>query len=101
MIERAWSEDKDREAVKQLGLEGDHTIFMMGTEADYADDIRKVAAEFIDFGYVDAREVVDAVEDRIRSVKLPKGFALVGMMPVGTEGQPTYGIVDFTAFGRG
>lgn len=91
MTKRFWGEEKDIEAAKQLGLKGDHTIFMMGCEADYADDINEIASEFDEIGYVGAREVIDAVQDRIRMVKLPKGFALVGMAPVGIDGEKVYG----------
>jgi hypothetical protein len=48
-----------------------------------------------------ASEVVDAVKDCIQPVLLPGGLTLVGMRPVGTDGPRVYGVVDFTAMGRG
>lgn len=91
---RAWGEARDREAAKQLGLEHDHTIFMMGTDCiDYIDDLREVINEFN--GLADASEVVDAIVERMKSVKLPNGFCLVGMSPVGTTGPDVFGIVDW------
>lgn len=93
-LDRPWGINQDREAARQLGLEGDHTIFMMGTECiDYIDDVRVVLDDFD--GLASAEEVVDAIDERMKSVKLPNGFCLVGMMPVGAGGPETYGIIDW------
>jgi len=93
-IERPWGAAKDHEAARQLGLEGDHTIFMMGTECiDYIDDVRVILDDFD--GLASAEEIIDAIDERMKSVKLPNGFCLVGMMPVGASGPETYGIVDW------
>lgn len=96
MVDRFWGEDKDREACRQLGLEGDQTIFMVSVEVDYVDDLQVVAREFA--GLCDAEEVIEAVEERVRSVKLPKGWFLVGVKPIEENGPETYGLVDFTGF---
>lgn len=98
MTIRAWGEAQDREAARQLGLAGDLTIFMTGYEADYADDIRSVVTKFAEEGYVDPVEVVDAVEERIRSVMLPKGFVLVDLKPIDADSPVVYGVVDFSIF---
>lgn len=91
---RPWGEARDHEAAKQLGLEGDHTIFMMGTECiDYIDDVRSVLDDLD--GVAAADEVVDAILENMKTVKLPNGFCLVGMVPVGKQAPETYGIIDW------
>ena len=98
MSERCWGEVKDHEAARQLGLqEGDHTIFMMSCEVDCVEDIEEVEAEFADQGHVLADEVIAAVQARIQPVRLPKGWVLVGMAPLGADGPKRYGIVDLSA----
>lgn len=95
-ILRPWGEAKDREAAKQLGLEGDHTIFMMATECiDYIDDVRDVLDDFD--GVASSDEVVDAMIERLKTVKLPNGFCLVGMTPFGNNEREReiFGIVDW------
>lgn len=100
MIDRFWGEEKDREAAKQLGLGDEYTIFLMGDQAEYTGDIDEVPTdEFEGMGF--ASDIIDAVKERIQPVLLPGGLALVGMRPVGTDGPRVYGVVDFTALGRG
>lgn len=97
MNDRCWGEIKDREAARQLGLSDEHTIFMMSTDVECTDEIEAVAAEFAELGYVDPSEVLDAVQERIRHVPLPRGLVLVGMVPLGRAEPKTYGIVDLSA----
>lgn len=100
MKDRFWGEDKDQEAAKQLGLGSEYTIFMMGDQAEYLPDIDSVSSEF-EKSVVDLRDVIDAVKDHVQPVLLPKGLALVGMRPVGAGEPRVYGVVDFSAMGRG
>jgi hypothetical protein len=95
-----WGEKKDNYAAKQLKLEGNYTIFLMSVDADYVDgDINELIDEFD--SYASVHEVTEAAKNMIRTVKLPEGFMLVGMCPVGFEGQNFYGIVDFSALEAG
>lgn len=101
MKERFWGEAADRAAAEQMGLEGDYTIFMMGCDADYVEDLQEVEDEFEknDVSLCHPEEVIDAVQERVKSVKLPKGFALVGMVPYGAKDPKHYGVVDLSAHG--
>jgi hypothetical protein len=94
----AWGQAQDQEAARQLGLQGDHTIFVMSYEVDYIDDLRVIAEEMKPLGFVDPMDVIESIEVRQVHVKLPKGLVLVGMAPVGSDSPETYGIVDFSAF---
>lgn len=96
MTDRFWGEDKDREAARQLGLEGDQTIFMVSIEADYVDDLQDLSKEFDGLCHVD--EVLEAVEERVHSIKLPRGWCLVGVKPIDADGPKVYGLVDFSGF---
>jgi hypothetical protein len=101
MIDRFWGEENDREAAKQLGLGGEYTIFMMGDQAEHLPDIDSVSSEFEQLGLIEPGDVIDAVKDHIQPVLLPPGFALVGLRPVGAGEPCVYGVVDFSAMGRG
>jgi hypothetical protein len=95
---RAWGQAQDQEAARQLGLQGDYTIFMMSYEVEYMDDLDAIEEEMRDLGVVYPKEVIDAIEERQVFVKLPKGYVLVGMVPTGEDHPKTYGIVDFSMF---
>lgn len=93
---RAWGEDADRQAAKQLGLDDTYTIVMMSTEIDYMDDIREATQEFEDVGLCSPEEVIDAIEEKIVHVPLPRGMVLVAMAPLGVFEPRTYGLVTLT-----
>ena len=90
---RVWGESADREAAKQLGLDDTHTIVMMSTEIDYLDDVREAVREFEDVGLCSPDEVVDAIEEKIVHIPLPRGMVLVAMAPLGVFEPRTYGLV--------
>lgn len=94
MTERFWGKGREQEAARQLGLGGDHTIFMMATAIDYIDDINEVLNDFVESGLVEPRDVVEAVQDRTKSVDLPPGIVLVGMRAIGGQTPETFGLVD-------
>lgn len=93
---RAWGEDADREAARQLGLDDTHTIVMMSTEIDYMDDIREVTQEFENVGLCSPEDLIDAIEEKIVHVPLPRGMVLVAMAPMGVFEPRTYGLVTLT-----
>ena len=90
---RLWGENADREAAKQLGLDDTHTIVMMSTEIDYLDDVREAVQEFEESGLCSPEEVVDAIEEKIVHIPLPRGMVLVAMAPLGVFEPRTYGLV--------
>lgn len=93
---RLWGEDADRDAAKQLGLDDTYTIVMMSTEIDYLDDVREVVQEFEEAGLCSPEEVVDAIEEKIVHIPLPRGMVLVAMAPLGVFEPRTYGLVTLT-----
>jgi hypothetical protein len=99
-IKRWFGEDKDREAIRQLNLEGDWTITMASVDVDYLcdDALDRVVDQFD--SYANPEEVVNAARETIRRVRLPKGFMLIGMTPVDTNSEEitVLGIVDFSNF---
>lgn len=95
--ERAWGQDVDETAGKQLGLDETHTIFMMSSEVDYIDDVYSVVNDFD--GVCSAEEVADAIQEKIEIASLPPGFRLVGMCPLGACKPCKYGVVNLTSHG--
>ena len=66
---------------------------MMSTEIDYLDDVREAVREFEDVGLCSPEEVVDAIEEKIVHIPLPRGMVLVAMAPLGVFEPRTYGLV--------
>lgn len=98
MKNRFWGEEIDAKAAQQLGVSGDYTVVMMANQVDYLGDLDEVKEEFTELGYVDAEDVINAVEEKVIYIDLPEGFRLVGMRPLDSEdGAPRkYGIVDLS-----
>lgn len=99
--ESFWGEEIDREATKQLGLDGNHTVFMMANESDFIDDLQELAEKLEEDGnsLMSPHEFIGAIEGSMRRVKLPNGFRMVGLTPVGATEPKTYGVVNLTAQG--
>ncbi|MDD5370674.1 MAG: hypothetical protein PHQ40_16450 [Anaerolineaceae bacterium] len=93
-MQNIWGEQTTKEAARQLGLDESYTIVMMSMEIEYVEDARSVIDEFEEDGFCCAKDVVEAIEDRIISVQLPKGLVLVGMAPRGEAAPRTYGIIN-------
>lgn len=98
-VKSFWGEEIDREAAKQLGLDGNHTVFMMASEADFIDDLQELAERLEEDGrsLMSPHELIGEIESSMRRVKLPDGFRMVGMTPVGADEPKTYGVVDLTS----
>ncbi len=90
---RFYGEAKDREAAQQLGLGDEYTIFLVGTEADYVDDLDVVEEELREQGVMPAEDVIEAAKQRVQRVMLPQGYLLVGMSPLGKNEPCVYGVV--------
>jgi len=97
--ERIFGEETDRLAARQLGVSDDYTIFSMAVDVIESLDEHEVH-EAIDRAYeengagLDDYSAKQLLTDHIRSVKLPKGWALVGMQPLGDAGRSVYGLVN-------
>lgn len=98
---RFWGEEVDCAAAKQLGLDDNHTVFMMSSEADFVDDLEELVEALDAEGQslLSPHEVVGKVDEYVHRVKLPGGFMMVGMCPVGAQAPKTYGVVDLKSFG--
>lgn len=98
MGQRFWGEEIDTRAAQQLGVSEDYTVVMMANQVDHLGDLDEVKEEFSELGYVDAEDVINAVNEKVTYIDLPGGLRLVGMRPLDSEaGAPRkYGIVDLT-----
>lgn len=99
MTTRHWGEEIDRTAAQQLGLDDTFSIFMMANAVDYIDDIHG-AIDIFECDFCHASEVLEEIDGRTIQIGLPKGFALVGMVPLGSDSPKHYGIVDLSSLGK-
>jgi NTP pyrophosphatase (non-canonical NTP hydrolase) len=99
-MNRSFTEQKDLEAARQLGLTNDYTIVYMATHVAHIYDSEDVTNQ-LDETFIRLDDVEHAVNEAAISVELPKGFRLVGMRKIdGDESsQRHYGFVDFSDIG--
>lgn len=94
---RYWGLDADLAAGAQLGLDPTYTIFMMAVEAETMEGVGDEIHQVLGDDLVDASVVVDRVLACVRPVRLPKGFWMVGMAPLGQSEPAIYGVVDMSS----
>lgn len=99
--DRPFGSEKDRIAANQLGLAENYSIFMMGVDiVEHVDEDefrRAIERAYDENGIWDATDVNQILSEHLRQVKIPKGWAMVGMSPLGVDQPAVYGLVDFAA----
>ena len=87
-------------ACTALNLDPDtHSIFFMSwTAVQYVDDdlLNKIVEDYNDYFNQPVEEIMRAVHN----VKLPKGFAMVGVQRIDGTGPEHYAVVDFREVAR-
>lgn len=91
--QRFWSEAEDKEAARQLGLDGDWRIFFAAKGVQFYPNADELFAEADDMG--GARYLADALQEDEKTVFLPDKLMLIGMS---CGKKVHHGFVDASAF---